>query len=54
MLQSTLSTASLANRAITSLSTDRFSPSEPSPAFDGRFVLLEAVNPAFVQRLFVN
>lgn len=29
-----------------------YRPDEPSPAFDGRFVRLEAVNPTIVQRLF--
>ena len=29
-----------------------YRPDEPSPAFDGRFVRLKAVNPTIVQRLF--
>lgn len=29
-----------------------YRPDEPSPAFDGRFVLLEAIAPTLVQRLF--
>ena len=29
-----------------------YRPDEPSPAFEGRFVLLEAVDPTFMQRLF--
>ena len=29
-----------------------YRPDEPSPAFDGGFVLLEAVDPTFMQRLF--
>lgn len=29
-----------------------YRPDEPSPAFDGRFVLLEAIDPTLLQRLF--
>ena len=29
-----------------------FRPDEPSPSFDGRFVVLEATDPTFMQRLF--
>ena len=29
-----------------------YRPDEPSPAFDGRFVLLEAKDPTIMQRLF--
>ena len=29
-----------------------YRPDEPSPAFDGRFVLLEAIDPTVMQRLF--
>lgn len=29
-----------------------YRPDEPSPAFDGRFVLLEAIAPTLVPRLF--
>ena len=29
-----------------------YRPDEPSPAFEGRFVLLEAVDPTIMQRLF--
>lgn len=29
-----------------------YRPDEPSPAFDGRFVLLEAIDPTLMQRLF--
>jgi hypothetical protein len=29
-----------------------YRPDEPSPAFEGRFVMLEAINPTMFQRLF--
>jgi hypothetical protein len=29
-----------------------YRPDEPSPAFDGRFVLLESIDPTLLQRLF--
>jgi len=29
-----------------------YRPDEPSPAFDGRFVVLDAINPTLMQRLF--
>ena len=29
-----------------------YRPDQPSPAFDGRFVLLEAIDPTIMQRLF--
>ena len=29
-----------------------YRPDAPSPAFDGRFVLLEPINPTMMQRLF--
>lgn len=37
--------------AVVQRETD-YRPDEPSPAFDGRFVMLEAVNPTIYQRLF--
>jgi hypothetical protein len=29
-----------------------YRPDEPSPAFDGRFVVLDAIHPTMMQRLF--